>query len=159
MWANRRPTLWSKVLLQKLVGSQLVNKFHILWVLKSHNSVHYRLLLIRILSHISPDHAMAFQSTFFKIQVNFTLLLIRGSDTKNVAFSVGKNEQESKKKGDDNFFWTSSKFLQNTGTYIQNYEVSHPARPFPPYLPQWKSQSHKQSYQSPCFVLSSICQC
>jgi hypothetical protein len=97
------PIFWSTAPLEKLVGSQLVNKFHnILCDLKTHCCVHKSLLLIPILSHIGLDHAMAFQSPFFKIHFNFILLLT--ATPKMLVFSVGKHEQESKKKGDNHFF-------------------------------------------------------
>ena len=64
-----------------------VNKFHnILLDLMLHHCAHNRLLLIPLLSHTSPDHAMACQSSFFKIHANFILLLTTDSDPKNACF-------------------------------------------------------------------------
>ena len=99
-----------------------VNKFHnILWDMKAHYSIHNRLLLIPILSYMSPDHALAFQSSFFKIHVNFNLLLIGDNDTKNVCFLRWKEWASQRKKETIICFWTSSKFLQNNGTYTGKF--------------------------------------
>ena len=71
----------------------------------SHYSVHNRLLLILLLSHMSPDHAMACQSSFFKIHANFILLLIRDSDPKKgLLFQLERMSKSQRKRETIIFF-------------------------------------------------------
>ena len=79
-------TPWSRVLLEKLSSSQLVNKFpHALWNQKVHYHVYKFLPLVPLLSQINPVHGPP-PSHVLKINLDNTLPSMPGS-SKSRSFS------------------------------------------------------------------------